>query len=462
MRRMALIAISISGMSALIYEVVSSKVLLFLFSESTYSIATVLVSFMLGLAVGSYTISKLIERIKNKRLVFALIQLTIALYGILVLSRYEFLFQLIPYMEGSFFMTTMLKFLIGIAVLSIPTYMLGASFPLVASMYIGRKHKESRIGIFYTSDLIGAMLGSFLAGFIFLPIFGLKTSVLIAGMLNIVNAFLFMKKRLILPVVCIVFIFLLTLLPSNPQVSESGTIFSKNSPFGEISVVKNNSKVLYIDNRVQCASNSVSERNIASIGLSFFDTPPSVLNIGLGCGMTLSSILKNDINEVDVVEINPVVVEAQRLFSEETNYPFLNNKTNLIIDDAWHFVHVSDKKYDAIIMDVEDPTILISSPLYTDEFFKEVKKDLNDNGVFAVYGYEYDYDYLNVLYHTFRSSFNYVYIKKDMGVALIFSSQMPLQIELTSEEINMINKLQDETEFEINTINKMVLQKYIE
>lgn len=75
-------ALGLSAASALIYEVVATKMLYFYFTESSYSIATVLSVFLFGLGIGSLVIYYLSNRIKDKRLLFGVLQLLIALFVI--------------------------------------------------------------------------------------------------------------------------------------------------------------------------------------------------------------------------------------------------------------------------------------------------------------------------------------------------------------------------------------------
>ena len=90
-------ALALSAGSALIYEVVATHILFFYFIESSYSIATVLSVFLFGLATGSLTIHYLLNRIKNKRLLFAVLQIVIALYAFFILSNLR---DILPNISG--------------------------------------------------------------------------------------------------------------------------------------------------------------------------------------------------------------------------------------------------------------------------------------------------------------------------------------------------------------------------
>ena len=82
---------------------------------------------------------------------------------------------------GSVVLILIMKFLIGIVFLLFPTIMLGASFPLASSLIIKDvKTAGSYVGKLYSWDLIGAVLGVLVSGFVLFAIFGLNNSLAIS------------------------------------------------------------------------------------------------------------------------------------------------------------------------------------------------------------------------------------------------------------------------------------------
>lgn len=102
-------------------------------------------------------------------------------------------------------------------------------------------------------------------------------------------------------------------------------------------------------------------------------TDAKTLNIGLGCGLTLSQLLSRTSKTVDVVEINPKVVEANKVMTDVLQ----NKRVNLIVDDGLKYLRQNNLKYDAILVDIEEPIMAHSSGLYTVDAFKiKLKIDL--------------------------------------------------------------------------------------
>ena len=307
-------ALALSAASALIYEVVAANVLFFYFIKSSYSIATVLSVFLFGLGIGSLLIHLLSNKIKNKKILFGILQILIAIYAFFVLANLP---EIIPAIS------TLGIFIASFAILLVPTIFLGAIFPLAGSMF--KRRRKEIIGLVYSSDLFGAIVGSLMAGFLLIPVFGHSIAVLVGVGLNLLSAFIiFPKMKKIVFLVGIIllilgrsFLFSAANLTSEDEHQEAinGEQFYASSPYG---IVKVENNILFIDEREQCALTyyeHTPERMMVDYALDPLNkTSLKVLNIGLGCGLTLVRILDWSNVLVDVVEINPVVVEANREF----------------------------------------------------------------------------------------------------------------------------------------------------
>ena len=171
------LALILSAASGLIYEVVITNLLFFYFIESSYSISTVLSIFLFGLGAGSFVIYKFKDKITDKRSLFGLLQLAIAVYGLLVLAN---LTKIIPSIN------TFGLFVSSFLILLLPTLFLGAIFPLAASII--RKGRDDVTGLVYFIDLSGAVFGSLIAGFLLIPTFGNRFTILFAVFINLTAA----------------------------------------------------------------------------------------------------------------------------------------------------------------------------------------------------------------------------------------------------------------------------------
>ena len=70
-KNLLLILFAISGMTALIYEVIWIRPLSLVFGATIYAVSTIVASFILGLAIGSWFAGTYADRLKNPLKYFA-------------------------------------------------------------------------------------------------------------------------------------------------------------------------------------------------------------------------------------------------------------------------------------------------------------------------------------------------------------------------------------------------------
>ncbi len=186
LRKILLIAFVLSGAAALIYQVTWIRPLQFLLGSTTYTISIILSVFMAGLALGSWYISKRVDSIKNLPRAYGLMEIGIGIYGVLLLSIFNFLpkvYNSLYFLHENFYIFMFVQLLLVFLVLLIPTTLMGMTFPVVARYYT--KTIGKGIGEVYSANNLGAIFGSFAAGFILIPLWGIKASIIFAGAINI-------------------------------------------------------------------------------------------------------------------------------------------------------------------------------------------------------------------------------------------------------------------------------------
>ena len=108
----------LSGISALIYEVVWTRMLTYVFGGTTLAVSTVLTAFLGGLALGSYLGGKFIDHFKKPLLAYGVLELAIGAYGLLVpvIFSEHFLSPIwqtvVQMFEGVQFISYLVRFLI--------------------------------------------------------------------------------------------------------------------------------------------------------------------------------------------------------------------------------------------------------------------------------------------------------------------------------------------------------------
>jgi len=107
--------------------------------------------------------------------------------------------------------------------------------------------------------------------------------------------------------------------------------------------------------------------NILVLGGGAFTLPQALVNHNPG-------------SRLEVVEIDPAVVEVGRLFFQVDQYP----KMRIVVDDARRYLKHTNRKYDLIFGDAFQGVHSVPAHLLTKEFFQEIKNRLNERGIFII------------------------------------------------------------------------------
>ncbi|HEX8144937.1 MAG TPA: fused MFS/spermidine synthase [Pyrinomonadaceae bacterium] len=179
-----------SGATGLVYEVLWARMLGLAFGATTFAISAVLAAFMGGLALGSAWAGRLASRIHRPLRAYALIEVGIALYALAV----PFLFSLVNYfyalvwaeLHPGFYAFSLWRFVLSCVVLLLPTTLMGATLPVLsAALLRSEEHSSASVARLYTCNLVGAILGTILAGFLLLPALGVSLTIYTAAFINI-------------------------------------------------------------------------------------------------------------------------------------------------------------------------------------------------------------------------------------------------------------------------------------
>ncbi len=201
MTQLAALFLLLSGMASLTYQVVWVRLLGLTMGSTSASISTVLAAFFMGLALGSYLAERITRNHIGNLTVYISLEVVIGVAGLLLLPVLLNLQDVLVYLPGtSSSLTT--KFFVTVALLIIPTICMGATFPVMASILIRKQDEVGlRVSQLYSLNTAGAVLGAALAGFIFVPNWGLDGSIYIAFSINmlIVLMGLHLNKRIKLP-----------------------------------------------------------------------------------------------------------------------------------------------------------------------------------------------------------------------------------------------------------------------
>ena len=178
-----------SGATGLIYEVLWARMLGLVFGATTLAVSTVLAAFMGGLALGSAMAGKFASRIRRPLSAYGWLEIAIAVYAVLV----PFLFRWVDHLyvliwqefHPGFFAFSVWRFALSCLLLLVPTTLMGATLPVLSAALLNvPEHSSGSVTKLYACNLVGAILGTMVAGFVLLPFFGVRKTILIAAAIN--------------------------------------------------------------------------------------------------------------------------------------------------------------------------------------------------------------------------------------------------------------------------------------
>ena len=178
---------ALTGFSALVLQVVWQRVISLNSGVDLSSTTTVVAAFLGGLGLGSLLGGWLADRLGPERslLLFGMANVGIGIFAWLsLLLFYDLYGELAPQLQSTF-----ASFAFNVAILIVPTTLMGLSLPLVARAVTSRVSDAGRlIGRLYGVNTIGAAAGAAVAGWFLLGSFGFEATVRFAGTLNLIAA----------------------------------------------------------------------------------------------------------------------------------------------------------------------------------------------------------------------------------------------------------------------------------
>jgi spermidine synthase len=127
------------------------------------------------------------------------------------------------------------------------------------------------------------------------------------------------------------------------------------------------------------------------ITLAHVPRAANVAVIGHGSGMSSHVLLGSPlVKEVVTIEIEPEMIEASRTFRPANRRVFDDKRSTFIIDDARSYFAATNRRFDLILSEPSNPWVSGVSGLFTQEFYRRVKRQLAPNGVFGQWLHLYE------------------------------------------------------------------------
>lgn len=481
-----------TGFAALCYEILWTRALSMYFGSSVYAFSAILAAFLLGIAAGSAYYARRISATANPYQFFSLIQFRLALSAVFFIGIFmgipAILILLFRVFHGSFALYQSGQFLLIGAAVFYTTFLSGASFP--ASLHFFRSSTEgmeSHAGYVYGYNTIGSILGSFCAGFLMIPLFGVERSIRIVILVNLILGIYCFRKsgtanRRILAIGGAAVLLLLVLprwnqsiynagfyafaykyvpsaeresnssrwtpdmwleqeaeaqpaaKPDSRRPGELNLLYYSEGWTANVAVSEDDAGVrsLLINGKPDASNVPAGDMRtqllLGHLPMLFAEHPRDALVIGLGSGVTAGALSAHALRRIDAVEIEEKVVEASDYFRDENRGILKNPKFHLTIDDARNVVQHRDRQYDVITSEPSNLWMSGVANLFTREFFQSTHKRLAPGGVLCQWLHLYQISAHDVLIFlkTIHSVYPHFAVWIDDSDMLVIASDRPV------------------------------------
>ena len=195
-RYFAYTATVLTGFASLCAQVVWQKYLAILVGSEAKSLSLVVAVFLFGLASGYYVFGRMTEQ-KWSRWLLLKIYGYIEVFTAVYISVFYLYFYVLKALSFSLPAFLIFDILVSLLALILPTFLMGASIPLLtATLPESSKEISQTHARIYGWNTIGAFLGTLASGFYLVPKFGLESTLVIAGAVNLLAGFIFVGNKL--------------------------------------------------------------------------------------------------------------------------------------------------------------------------------------------------------------------------------------------------------------------------
>lgn len=312
------------------------------------------------------------------------------------------------------------------------------------------------------ADSAGSVAGAAVGGFYLLPQFGVQASfeVILLTQAMVLLAIVVQSGSPVRTASCVAFILIglglsaglpsavslaphvisVEGMPIEAKTNEADKLlFNARSPYGLISVIDTKDRrKLNIDGRPLCMTGAIwnNERRVDMSAWSVGEWPAALAgsgegarlaNIGLGCGMTMAALLETARASatLDVIELNPEMPQAQRVFDDALPYNQDDPRFRLIISDGFrYFAELQGEPYDVVAIDVAWMQNMNATHLFSLEMYRNIRRHLKDEGILGVWIEEsspFSPTSL-IIYRTLREVFPYVVADASKGAVVLYAS----------------------------------------
>jgi spermidine synthase len=432
--RWMLIGACVTGAASFLYEIAWIRMLSLVLGSSTHSFEMMLSAFILGIALGGLWVHKKIDRLANPVRFLSNILIIMAVVAVLSLPVYNASFDMMATIIQTFSPTepgyigrSIASNVIAMLVMIPTTFFCGMTLPIITHVLLRNGTGERAIGAVYAWNTAGAIIGTVLAVQLLMPLIGVKGLVITGAALQLGLAALYRSRSSAEPVKhaagvalagVVALVVAAVTLHLDPKKLNSGvyrhgaaratgevtflehgrtaTITLMEGKSGMVTIATNGKPDASID--VKGTKPTVDEITMVLAGALPFalrdDDAPQVANIGFGSGLTSHVLLTNpSIRTLDTIEIEPMMAKAAEIgFHKRVPLTFDDPRSHIHFEDAKTYFAMHKSKYDLIVSEPSNPWVSGVATLFSREFYQQMKRYLNEDGMMVQWLQIYEVD----------------------------------------------------------------------
>ncbi len=383
------VGVFITGFCVMVLELLGTRVVAPYMGTSLHVWTSLIGVIMACLSLGYYWGGVLSEQKANMSRLSLLVFATAAWVFVVALIKEVFMLWLV----GALVFRYWQPIVAAVVFFGVPAFLLGAVSPYAARLAISNVNNSgSSVGKLYAISTAGSIVGTFLTGFLFVPLFGhIKTMYMIVILLIFVSL-LFSKKMVWIKVVFLG-IALLAMVQGWTLANKLAHAFvlDKDTPYVRAQIVENRSgnevtRGMLTDGAHSSSVVLTDPNKLVFEYYHYYDlmfwnsNVKNVLMIG-GAGMGYPRYALSRFSDIHmtVVEIDPELYALAKTYMDFEPTPNLT----MIFEDGRVFLNKNTATYDAILFDVFS-AYTMPWHLATKEAAIRADNLLTDNGVIII------------------------------------------------------------------------------
>ena len=414
----------LTGTASFIYEIGWIRMLSMVLGSSTHAFELMLSAFILGLAFGGLWIKRRIDAIASPEAFLGVVQVVMGMLALGTLVVYGYTFEIMQWLllildrnDASYSVFNAGSHLIALIVMFPAAFCAGMTLPLITHSLLRRGIGERAIGSVYAANTVGAIVGVFLAVHAGMPLLGLKGLITAGAAIDIALGLVLLWRAAAatrMPAYATVaggaaVLATMAWVELEPHKMASGVyrhggipgrdkieiLYARDGKTATVNLVEAPGRLsIHTNGKSDAALNTdpaalprPDEATMILTGalpLALYPAARTAANVGLGSGLTSHVMLASEsIREVDTIEIESAMVEGARGFGARNENVYRDPRSRIYIEDAKTFFSTHNKRYDIIASEPSNPRVSGVSGLFTQEFYRHIKRHLNEGGLFV-------------------------------------------------------------------------------